>query len=374
MRYIHSCFNSIATLGVHYAATFQSVFDKTATAYDFVCAMADRIYWLDDTYVQPFYAWAAPHLRDMAISGLFWGLRALINVTFWLADTAHQFMARDAHAITLSAFAQIHKPLPEFLTIALAAVPLESPSIAGLLMPIASALSLDLGWVILQTSALAGHCSAPGAAFSRPLAWIRTWGIIHSWVSQQWGWTLAQIASVDYDNAQTESEKSSIDDLRVLRPLLSLPTNDYDCVHPWNVFAYDASWWGCNCRHVACLTLNTPYQPSTFATGQTRLERPWTIESHGFDRDRKRYIKSILWAGLSPTASSEYDSFACRYSSVAVFLGSLNAGFAHIHNHDIPWLLELDELAFARDSEGSWTNQMVFDAELQLTASFSSSV
>jgi hypothetical protein len=55
----------------HTAATFQSVFDKAVTAYDFVCAMADRIYWLDDTYVQPFYAWAAPRLRDVAISGFF---------------------------------------------------------------------------------------------------------------------------------------------------------------------------------------------------------------------------------------------------------------------------------------------------------------
>jgi hypothetical protein len=35
----------------HHDATFQSVFDKTATAYDFVCAMADRLYWLDNTYL-----------------------------------------------------------------------------------------------------------------------------------------------------------------------------------------------------------------------------------------------------------------------------------------------------------------------------------
>jgi hypothetical protein len=41
--------------------------------------MADRIYWLDDNYVQPFYAWAAPRLRGVAISGLFWGLIALID-------------------------------------------------------------------------------------------------------------------------------------------------------------------------------------------------------------------------------------------------------------------------------------------------------
>jgi hypothetical protein len=53
----------------HTATRFQSVFDKAATANDFVNAMADRIYWLDDIYVQPFYAWAAPRLRDVAFSG-----------------------------------------------------------------------------------------------------------------------------------------------------------------------------------------------------------------------------------------------------------------------------------------------------------------
>jgi hypothetical protein len=76
LHILYGCFNSIATLGVH------SVFDRTATAYDFVCAMADRIYWLDDTYVQPFYAWAAPRLRDVAISGLFWGLIRSLMLRF----------------------------------------------------------------------------------------------------------------------------------------------------------------------------------------------------------------------------------------------------------------------------------------------------
>jgi hypothetical protein len=128
----------------HHAATFQSVFDKAITAYDFACVVADRIYWLDDNYVQPFYAWAAPRLRDVAISGLFWGLIALIDVALWLADTTRQFMARDAQAIALGAFAQVHKPLPEFPALAPAAVPLALPSRVGLLIPIASALGLDL--------------------------------------------------------------------------------------------------------------------------------------------------------------------------------------------------------------------------------------
>jgi hypothetical protein len=40
----------------HHAATFQSAFDKTATALDFAYTVADRLYWLDDNYVQPFYS------------------------------------------------------------------------------------------------------------------------------------------------------------------------------------------------------------------------------------------------------------------------------------------------------------------------------
>ncbi len=128
----------------HHAATFQSVFDKTATAYDVLCAVSDRIYWLDDTYVQPFYAWAAPRLRDVAISGLFWGLIALIDVALWLADTTRQFIARDAHAIAFFAFAQAYEPLPEFPALAPATVPLVMPSVVDLLLPIASAPGLDL--------------------------------------------------------------------------------------------------------------------------------------------------------------------------------------------------------------------------------------
>jgi hypothetical protein len=78
--------------------------------------------------VQPFYAWAAPRLRDVAINGLFWGLIALIDIARWLANTTRQFMARDAQAITFSAFAQAHEPLPEFPALAPAAIPLEPPS------------------------------------------------------------------------------------------------------------------------------------------------------------------------------------------------------------------------------------------------------
>jgi hypothetical protein len=101
----------------HHAATFQSVFDKTATAYDVFCAVFDRIYWLDDTYIQPFYAWAAPRLRDVAINGLFWGLKALIDVALWLADTTRQFMARDAQVIAFFAFTQVYEQLGDFLKI-----------------------------------------------------------------------------------------------------------------------------------------------------------------------------------------------------------------------------------------------------------------
>jgi hypothetical protein len=137
----------------HHAATFQSVFDRTATAYDFVCAMADRIYWLDDTYIQPFYAWAAPRLRDVAISGLFWGLIALIDVALWLADTTHQFMGRDAQAIALSAFAQAHEPLPELPALAPAAIPLAA-ALPLMLPSIVDVATLsDVGSVVPVTAA-----------------------------------------------------------------------------------------------------------------------------------------------------------------------------------------------------------------------------
>jgi hypothetical protein len=83
---------------------------NAATAYDFACSMADRLYWLDDNYIQPFYVWVAPQLREVAISGLYWGLITFIDISLWLIDTTRQFMARDAHAIALNAFAQAHAP------------------------------------------------------------------------------------------------------------------------------------------------------------------------------------------------------------------------------------------------------------------------
>jgi hypothetical protein len=110
-------------------ATLQSVFDKTASALDFAYTVADRLYWLDDNYVQPFYSWAAPQLRDVAISGLFWALVTLIDVSLWLIDTTRQFMARDAHAIALDAFTQAHAPSPKLLALPLLS-PLALPSMA----------------------------------------------------------------------------------------------------------------------------------------------------------------------------------------------------------------------------------------------------
>jgi hypothetical protein len=110
----------------HHTATLQSAFDKTASALDFAYTVANRLYWLDDNYVQPFYAWAAPHLRDVAISGLYWTLITLIDVSLWLIDTTRQFFARAAHA----AFAHAHEPLPEFPALCSAPVPLALPSMA----------------------------------------------------------------------------------------------------------------------------------------------------------------------------------------------------------------------------------------------------
>ena len=114
----------------HHASTLQSAFDKTASVLYFAYTVADRLYWLDDNYVQPFYSWAAPCLRDVAISGLYWTLVALLDITLWLMNTTRQFMARDAQAIALDAFAKAHEPLPEFPALCPAAVPLALPSMA----------------------------------------------------------------------------------------------------------------------------------------------------------------------------------------------------------------------------------------------------
>ncbi len=114
----------------HHIATLQSAFDKTASVLDFAYTVADRLYWLDDNYVQPFYSWAAPQLRDVAIRGLYWALVTLIDVTLWLIDTNRQFMARDAQAIALDAFAKAHEPLPEFPALCPAPVALALPSTA----------------------------------------------------------------------------------------------------------------------------------------------------------------------------------------------------------------------------------------------------
>jgi hypothetical protein len=35
----------------HHVATLQSAFDKTASVLNFVYALTDRLYWLDDNYV-----------------------------------------------------------------------------------------------------------------------------------------------------------------------------------------------------------------------------------------------------------------------------------------------------------------------------------
>ena len=114
----------------HHAATLQSAFDKTASVLDFAYTVADRLYWLDDNYVQPFYSWAAPQLREVAISGIYWALVTLIDITLWLMNTTRQFMARDAQAIALDAFAHIHEPLPDFPALCPAAATLALPSIA----------------------------------------------------------------------------------------------------------------------------------------------------------------------------------------------------------------------------------------------------
>jgi hypothetical protein len=62
-----------------HTATVQICFEKAATTYHTVLPIINRIYWIDETYVQPFYAWIAPRLQDAFMSGLCWALIALIG-------------------------------------------------------------------------------------------------------------------------------------------------------------------------------------------------------------------------------------------------------------------------------------------------------
>jgi hypothetical protein len=63
----------------HHTATVQIFFEKVATTYDAVLLIIDRIYWIDETYVQHFYVWIAPRLQDACMSGLYWALVALFE-------------------------------------------------------------------------------------------------------------------------------------------------------------------------------------------------------------------------------------------------------------------------------------------------------
>jgi hypothetical protein len=112
----------------HHTATVQICFEKAATIYDAALTFTDRIYWIDETYVQPFYVWIAPRLFDAAMSGLYWALIALFEIAHWLIDTTQRFMDIDAHAIAYCSFAQKHDPLPELPALCPASVPLALPA------------------------------------------------------------------------------------------------------------------------------------------------------------------------------------------------------------------------------------------------------
>jgi hypothetical protein len=109
----------------HHTATVQVWVEKTAITYD---AALDHLYRIDETYVQPFYVWAAPQLRDAAISGLYWSTIAIIEIAHWLIDATQRFMAVDAEAIAYLAFAQAHEPVPKRLALCPAFVPLALPA------------------------------------------------------------------------------------------------------------------------------------------------------------------------------------------------------------------------------------------------------
>jgi hypothetical protein len=111
-----------------HSATVQICFEKAATIYDAALTITDLIYWIDETYVQPFYAWAAPRLQDAALSDLCWALIALFETALWLIDTTQRFMDIDARAIAYCSFAQKHDPLLETLALCLASVPLALPA------------------------------------------------------------------------------------------------------------------------------------------------------------------------------------------------------------------------------------------------------
>jgi hypothetical protein len=123
----------------HHTATVQVWVEKTAITYD---AALDYLYRIDDTYVQPFYVWVAPQLRDAAISGFYWSTIALVEIALWMIEFTEQFMARDAEAIAYLAFAQAHEPLPERLALCPARVPLALPKAVDIASEISLVVSI----------------------------------------------------------------------------------------------------------------------------------------------------------------------------------------------------------------------------------------
>lgn len=112
----------------HHTATFQICFEKAATTYNAAIAITDRIHQIDETYVQPFYEWAAPRLQDAALSGLCWALIALFDIAHWLNDVTQHYMAINAQAIAYFSFAQEHDPLPNLPALCPAFGPLALPA------------------------------------------------------------------------------------------------------------------------------------------------------------------------------------------------------------------------------------------------------
>jgi hypothetical protein len=74
----------------HHVTTVQICFEKVATTYNAALTITDRIYQIDEIYVQPFYRWIAPRLRDAALSGLCWALIALFDIAHWLNDVTQR--------------------------------------------------------------------------------------------------------------------------------------------------------------------------------------------------------------------------------------------------------------------------------------------
>ena len=102
----------------HHTATVQLCFEKASTTYDAALAINDRLYQIDEIYVQPFYRWIAPRLQDAVRQVIGWTVFAIANLCLWLLDTIERCADTDNQAIATFAWAWANAPAPEVLALA----------------------------------------------------------------------------------------------------------------------------------------------------------------------------------------------------------------------------------------------------------------